>query len=424
MNSSLMLRDSSSAAVEMCYRYAPAPWPPSVPALSALSDNALTRVPTVTVPPIPATPPVVAPPAAPSPVAFPLRWMLGHAAPPIQYRALCDVARLGPTVVEAAKRLPYAYEPALRLALSQHADGTWGGGMLALPNARSEYFEGIGTITAVRRLLEYGWDRESPPLMNARRILFRLLAEDDDPAYLYEFGGRGRLEPEIVHRGRAVLREAAAAALAQAGYEGDPRLRGAAKRITERIHEFLSSPLAEKPWVRVGNRHLLAPEAQPPSFHALQMLSYMPLFRSEHYMVLNELYHYLSQPLPRQEAVQLVGKEPVPQPQLVLGDMLPHRNALDADVPWGLSWLELMARLGFLSRNDGWSKLFDRMLDDRGADGIWHPHKGTVAPKSGNPLVWPQFPLESSGGDEQRWTDVTFRLGLIARLAGRPIELM
>jgi hypothetical protein len=356
-------------------------------------------------------------------VAFPLRWLLEHAAPPIQYRALCDVARLGPTVVEAAKRLPYAYEPALRLALTQHADGTWGDGMLALPNARSEYFEGIGTVTAVRRLLEYGWERESPPLMNARRILFRLLAEDDDPAYLYELGGRGKLEPEMVHRGRAVLREAAASALAQAGYEGDPRLRGAAKRITERIHEFLSSPLAEKPWIRVGNKHLLAPEARPPSFHALQMLSYMPLFRSEHYMVLNELYHYLSQPLPRQEAIQLVGKQAVPQPQLVLGDMLPHRNALDADVPWGLTWLELMARLGFLSRNDVWSKLFDRLLDDRDAEGVWHPHKGTAAPKTASPLVWPQFPLESRGGEEHRWTDVTFRLGLIARLAGRPIEL-
>ena len=378
----------------------------------------------MTVPPLPAASPIVVPPAAPTAVSFPLRWLLDHAAPPIQFRALCDVARLGPTVVEAAKRIPYTYEPALRLALTQRADGTWSDAMLALPSARSDYFEGIGTITAVRRLLEYGWDKESPPLMNARRVLFRLLAEDDDPAFLYELGGRGRIEPEVVHRGRAVLREAAAAALAQAGYEGDPRLRGAAKRITERIHEFLSSPLAEKPWVRVGNKHLLAPEAQPPSFHALQMLSYMPLFRSEHYMVLNELYHYVSQPLPRQEAVQLVGRQAVAQPQLVLGDMLPHRNALDADVPWGLTWLELMARLGFLGRNEGWSKLFDRMLDDRDAEGVWHPHKGTAAPKSASPLVWPQFPLESRGGEDQRWTDVTFRLGLIARLAGRPIELM
>ena len=378
----------------------------------------------MTVPSLPAVPPVALP-AAPPPVRFPLGWLLDHAAAPIQYRALCDVARLGASVSDEVRRLPYTYAPALRLAVAQHADGTWGDAMLALPNARSDFFEGIGTITAARRLSEYGWDRESPPLLRARRSLFRLLPEDDDPAYLYELGGKGRIEPEMVHRGRAVLREAAAAALAQAGYEGDPRLRGAAKRITERIHEFLSSPLAEKPWIRVGNKHVLAPEARPPSFHALLMLAYMPLFRSEHYMVLNELYHYLSQPLPRQESVQLVGKQAVPQPQLVLGDMLPHRNALDADVPWALTWLELMARLGFLGRNEGWSKLFDRMLDDRDAEGVWHPHKGTAVPKSANPLVWPQYPLEGERTDEeQRWSDVTFRLGLIARLAGRPIEIM
>ena len=393
-------------------------------AASALSDNALTRAPIVTVPPPSVVQPLAPQPTPPQAVGFPLGWLIEHAAAPIKFRSLCDVARLPGATLGAATALPYTYAPALRLAIMQRADGTWSDAMLALPTGRSDYCEGIGTITAVRRLLEYGWDRESPPIVHARRVLFRLLAEDGDPAFLYELGGRGKQEPEMVHRGRAVLREAAAAALAQAGYEGDPRLRGAAKRITERIHDFLSSPLAEKPWVRVGNKHLLAPEAHPPSFHALQMLAYMPLFRSEHYMVLNELFRWVSQPLPRQESVQLVGKQGVAQPQLVLGDMLPHRNALDADVPWGLVWLELMARLGFLQRHEGWSKLFDRMLDDRDAEGVWHPHKGTAVPKSTNPLVWPQSPLEGERSGEDRWTDVTFRLGLIARLAGRPIEPM
>ena len=60
--------------------------------------------------------------------------------------------------------------------------------MLAIPTSRTERYKGVGTISAVRRLLEYGWDRESPPLLQARRVLFRLLAEDDDPAYLYELG--------------------------------------------------------------------------------------------------------------------------------------------------------------------------------------------------------------------------------------------
>src|SRR6476619_8112522 len=126
--------------------------------------------------------------------------------------------------------------------------------MLGVPPPRAEKFEGVGTINAFRRLLEYGCDRESPPLAHARRVLFRLLAEDEDPAYLYELGAKAK-DDDSVRRGRMQLREAAAAALAQAGYESDPRLRGAARRIMERIDGYLSSPLAEKPWKRVGNVH-------------------------------------------------------------------------------------------------------------------------------------------------------------------------
>jgi hypothetical protein len=102
--------------------------------------------------------------------------------------------------------------------------------------------------------------------------------------------------------------------------------------------------------------------------------------------------------------------------------MLPHRNAADADVPFALVWLELMARLGYLRRNENWNKLFERFLDDRDAQGVWHPHKGMAAVRSANPYVWASYPLESGSSGEDRWSDATFRLGLIARLSGRPIE--
>src|SRR5215212_7257609 len=181
--------------------------------------------------------------------------------------------------------------------------------MLAVPSSRGDTFEGIGTITAVRRLLECGWDKDSPPLTHARRVLFRLLAEDQDPDYLFEFGGKGAGDEDLSRRGRAILREAAAATLAQAGYEGDPRLRGAARRIIERIAAYLRSPLAERPFIRVGNQHVLPQEAAPPSVYALLMLAYMPLFRNEHHDAMALLYRHLSQALPRQEAMQLCGKK-------------------------------------------------------------------------------------------------------------------
>ena len=307
------------------------------------------------------------------------------------------------------------------LALQQRVDGTWNQTMLSLPSTRSDRFEGVGTINAVRRLLEYGWDKDSPPLLHARRVLFRLLAEDNDPGFLYELAAKSSDE-DLVRRGRLVLREAAGAALAQAGYEDDPRLRGVARRVLERIVNFLRSPLAQKPWIRVGNQHVLAAEAAPPSMYALIMFAYMPLFRTEHFEAMDRLYHFLSQPLPRQEPLQMIGKRAMSQPHLMLGDRLPNRNAADEDVPSAITWLELMARLGFLRRNDNWLKLFERFLDDRDDQGVWHPHKGMAAVRSTDPFVWPSYPLEEALSGDERWTDATFRLGLIARILGRPIE--
>ena len=296
--------------------------------------------------------------------------------------------------------------------------------MLATPSSRAEHFEGIGTIPAVRRLIEWGWNKDTPPLVHARRVLFRLLAEDEDASFLYELGGKHAPDEDAVKRGRALLREAAAAALAQAGYEGDPRLRGAARRILTRMADYLRSPLAQKPFIRQGNQHMLAAEASPPSIYTVMMLAYMPLFRAEHHREMDALYTHLTQPTPRQEAVQLAGKKAIPVPHLVLGDPIPHRNAVDADVPFALMWLELMTRLGYTRRNENWSKMFERFLDDRDRAGVWHPHKGMVAPKSHSAHVWPTYPLEPHGAGDEKWSDVTFRLGLIARLAGRQIEIV
>lgn len=377
-----------------------------------------------TPPSVPVVPPQPSPPALPpSPVQFPLGWLLEHASPAIKYRAITDVAKLA-APGDKVSSIPFTHRPALTLAVQQGTDGTWSHSMLTVPSSRSEHFEGVGMINAVRRLLEYGWDRDTPPVARARRVLFRLLAEDEDPEYLFELGGKGTVDEDVARRGRAVLREAAAAALAQAGYEGDPRLRGAAKRILERVNGFLKSPLAQKPFVRVGNQHVLAPEAAPPSLYALELFAHMPLFRIENFEAMDRLYQHLSQPLPRQEAVQLCGKKIIAQPHLMLGDMLPNRNVADTDVVWSIMWLELMARLGFLRRNDNWSRLLDRFLEDRDPAGVWHPHKGMGTVRSTNPFVWPMYPLEETQAGDERWTDMTFRLGLIARLSGRPIELV
>jgi len=103
--------------------------------------------------------------------------------------AITEVAKLPSPINDQVGSLPFTHRPALTLALTQSGDGTWNHSMLGVPSSRAEHFEGVGTISAVRRLLEYGWDKDTPPLVLARRVLFRLLAGDEDPEWLFEFGG-------------------------------------------------------------------------------------------------------------------------------------------------------------------------------------------------------------------------------------------
>ncbi|MEO7360939.1 MAG: hypothetical protein ABI120_11455 [Gemmatimonadaceae bacterium] len=357
-----------------------------------------------------------------SPLDFAISWMLRHGSPSLQYRSLVDVARFDAAREPKLAGLPYSTMQGLEIAMGQSSTGTWSGGLLAVPTGSD--VSGVGTIPAYRRLLELGWDPESPVLAATRRLLFRLLAEDEDPGHLAEMAAEATDEV-LIKRSRTMIREAAAAALAQAGYESDPRLRGAAKRLIDRLGVYLKSPLSQKPWIRIGNQHVLPAEVTAPSFHLLTMLAHMPYFRSEHYETVERLYHYLAQPWPRQAAIQQVGPHLIEQPHLVLGDFLPTRNTMDADMPSALAWLEMMARLGYLRRNDGWMRLVERLQDDRDRHGVWHPPRSVTMPATVPAWSWPIMPLANrASAEESIGPDVTFRLGLIARISGRGVELV
>ena len=372
----------------------------------------------------PTLPGSLSPPATASqaPTNFSIGWLLGNASPSLQYRSLVDVARFDVQRAPKLASLPYLTQQGLQLAMSQSSSGLWSAGMLTVPKGSGVV--GAGTIPAYRRLLELGWDPDSPTLAATRRLLFRLLAEDEDASFLGEMEAEAT-DDILVRRGRLLLREAAAAALAQAGYESDPRLRGAARRLIDKLATYLKSPLAQKPWIRIGNQHVLPAEVAAPSFHLLIMLAHMPYFRSEHDEVMDRLYHYLAQPWPRQTAVQQVGPHLIEQPHLVLGDLLPTRNTMDADMPSSLAWLEIMARLGYLRRNEGWMRLIDRLQDDRDRHGVWRVPRSVVMPAEVPAWSWPTMPLSNlANAEESMGPDVTFRLGLIARLSGRGVELV
>ncbi len=354
-------------------------------------------------------------------VSFPILWILANDKSAIAYRSLSEVAGFGADD-ERVAGIRHSTLGGLTVLMMQEMDGTWSSGMLSVPTGNT--LLGVGTIPSYRRLLELGWSPELPGLTATKRLLFRLLAEDNDESLLFELGASSTDE-ELIIRSRKLLREAAAAALATAGFEGDPRLRGAARRMLDRTMLFLQSPLAQKPWIRSGNQHLLAPDATPPSFHFLTMLAHMPLFRSEHHVFMDRLYNYLSQPWPRQQPMQQVGSHLIEQSHYVLGDLLPTRNVMDADMPSSLAWLEIVARLGFLHRNDNWTRLLDRLLDDRDRNGVWHPPRSVTMPELVPVWSWPLRALSDSSDKATAFSvDVTFRLGLIAKLSGREIELI
>jgi hypothetical protein len=318
--------------------------------------------------------------------------------------------------------LAYSNPDAVHLALVQAVDGTWNHTILATPaeNARSPQLS-VGTSVAVHRLLELGWEKEAPPFQTARRPLFRLLAEDTDPSVLYELRSGGN-DIDGTRWSRGVLRGAAAAALAHAGYETDPRLRGAAQRMIDRVDEFISSPLAEDPWVKQGSTSALSPEAFPPTIHFLLMLAYMPGFVHEHDDFADRLVAYLTRPLPRHAAAQWIGAEARPHTYALLGDPLGTRAAADNDLSFALLVLELAARGGYLRRHAGWQRVLSRLLDERDRDLVWRPSRhhaaGAVSPAS-----WPFVHLQGRGARDMA-PEITFRLALIARHAGYTVDFI
>jgi hypothetical protein len=290
--------------------------------------------------------------------------------------------------------------------------------MLSVVRSSDQNFGGVGTIPAVRRLLEYGWEPEAPPFHAARRILFRLLAEDADPSYLFELRGEAGDDELLVRRGRALLRDGAAAALAQLGCEADPRLRGAAVRALERTMTFVraaTAPGAEPP------TNPLPPGASPPTAHFLVMLAFMPRFRSEHQDEMTRLLAFLSAAPPSGTPRQLAGKREVQQPHMILGDPLANVSETTG-LPATLAWLETLARLGFVRHNASWSALLDRLLDERDPKGVWLGRTSALATPE-HPWDWPTFPLGDTTSRESNVADMTFRLALIARLAGRTLDL-
>lgn len=351
------------------------------------------------------------------------------ASPPIQYRAMAEAApesSRDPERLAELAQLALEYKPAQAIARKQKDTGLWGLNLLA-PGANKAFgWTEAGTITQYRHLLELGWPSDQRVFRIADRFLFRLLSRDPDPTLLVEFQRPAKTDPGLGLWARNLGREAAAAALARASRGEDPRLRGAAHNIANSISAYLRSPLMEKPFRKAQGKTVLELEATPPTIFAVEMLAFLPALQRERSGFIERLGTYFSTPAPKRAFFQLAGKKVVPPLFVVMGDPLrADAHGHVPDVPFAVYWLELLARLGLVRQIPSASKVLARLYSECDDQGIWIPKALRSLPKTDSPVLGHYFPLEGAGkSPAQRQTDVTFRLALIARLLGLPVEVI
>lgn len=316
------------------------------------------------------------------------------------------------------------YKPVVQTIRKQKSEGTWGGNMLGLAPAKSQGIKDVGTIHQYRHLVELGVPRGERALMVAERVLYRVLSRDEDPRLLYEYQKPAKNNPALALWARELLREAGTAALAHAGFVDDPRVRGAAHKILTQVSHFLRSEAAEKPIIRKGSRNVLNPEARPPSLFSVATLAYMGSVQRERAGLLERLGSYLGQAETKRSYVIAIGRKVIQPTFLFLGDPLQTDSAGNAkDLPFALHWIELLARLGLLDSSPTAQRILGRLLRDCDDQGVWNPKNLRSIPRGKSRLADFAFPLETdSRNPEKRKSDVTFRLALIARLAGWDLD--
>jgi hypothetical protein len=355
------------------------------------------------------------------------------------YRAYRDVvpeAEQDPERLQTLRQAVRDYKPAQAIARKQRPNGLWGSNLLAPAASTSYGWTEVGTVYQYRRLIELGWAPVGRHFRDADRFLFQLLSriEPDDPdrsiaqraqELLVEFQKAGKADVGLGRWARRVGREAAACTLARGGHSDDPRVRGTAHTIASNISQYLRSELAAKPFKKAQGKTVLEPLACPPTVFAIEMLAFLPPVQRERAGFIDRLGQYLSVPAPRRAFSILAGKKHLKPVFEIMGDPLrADAGGHISDIPLAVYWIELLARLGLVRAIPSASRVLARLFNECDEEGVWSPKSLRAMPKALSPLTAHCFPLEGAGrSPAQRQTDVTFRLALIARIMGIPVEV-
>lgn len=358
-----------------------------------------------------------------TPYRIPLSWLLEHGSESIRLRTLRELAPPGQTGLEALEALVVESKAVQAVTRKQKDDGSWGGSFLGILPSAKDGIKEPGTIAQHRRLTQLAYPRGGRAFKLADRQLFRVLSRDEDAGLLFEFQKLAKDVPTATDWIRDRNREAATAALAESGFHDDPRVRGSAHKVASAVSAFLRSPLADKPFARSGGTTILHHEAHPPTWYSLAMVAAMPMLQRERAAFTERLGQYLSTHAPKRAFVVQVGKKNLKPVDLLLGDP----TETDAkgnvpDIPFALTFYEQITRIGALGGSPLAAKVLGRLESECDDSGVWRPKKLAGPPKTSHAASYHAYPLTVDERVDARLVDVTFRLALIAKLAGRPIE--
>lgn len=358
---------------------------------------------------------------------MPVSWIRDHACAPIRWRTVREILPAGaatPQDIEELSAELMAYKRVTQTRKRQKETGVWAGNILGIVPNKAQGIKDVGTVSQYRHLLELGLPSDQRELRLTDRLFHRILSRDEDPALLFEYEKAAKHNPALAVWARDLMREGAACALAHSGQIDDPRVRGAAHRIASAVSQYLRSDIAEKPVVRKGSRNMLHPDAHPPTVFSVAMIACMPTLQRERAGFVERLGSYLAQAGPKRTYVIVLGRKVLKPAFHLLGDPLQTDSAGNPkDLPFALHWLELLARLDLLRSSATAQRALGHLLRDCDEQGVWSPKNLRAIPKSPSRLADFAFPLELDGRTlERRKADVTFRLCLIARLAGWTLE--
>jgi hypothetical protein len=318
------------------------------------------------------------------------------------------------------------YKQVKHLARKQWQNGLWSGNMLGIAPLKSQGIRDVGTVAQYRHLVELGAPQKSRSFRLAERLFYRVLSRDETPSLWFEYQKPSAGNPELKSWSRTFLREGVTCALAHAQRIEDPRVRGSAHRVISEVSQFLRSDLADAPLEKKASKHTLHPEAHPPTLFSVAMLAYMPRLQRERAGFVERLGRFLAKPPPKKSWTIQIGRKAVKPTFHFLGDPLKaDKRGNTPDIPWALHWIELMVRLGLLEELPVAQQILARLLQDCDEQGVWNPKNLRAVPKGPSHLSDFAFPLEvDCSSPERRRTDVTFRLALIAKLAGWNVEFV